>query len=360
MGYEDRDYFRAEYQMRPSAPRLTPVFRIILFIYIGVNLALLFTSQSGEVGRAMVFREGLAGFMALGPGALIPSDAGWTPWHIVTAPLAEFSLFSVILTCLITLWWIGSTVESGLGRRRTIHLVLLAWLVPSFVSALIDPLILGVRMPPIAGATGFSMAIFGSLVPIAGNEKVPILNIRFRTLVIAFVILNLVLTAPGYMGGDGSPIHSIPALLAGIGVGWGAVAYWQRRGERFESSMTRARRQAEGGPDEDYLEFAKRFSVQGSGASAPGGGIATQKPKRASGRQRILDEAKVRAALERLTNDGFKSLGRAEKSLVKQIIEQDEQRVVDALLDRIAREGMSALSPDERKMLERASKARRS
>ncbi|MCA8938201.1 MAG: rhomboid family intramembrane serine protease [Planctomycetes bacterium] len=335
MAYYERDYFKESTQhRRAAAPKLTKgakfllVFMVAFFFVVWVMEGAP-RSLAENVGGSQVVR-----LIAMSSSTLFATESGFSPWQIASAGLLESTLFGLVITCVVTIWLIGSMIEAAVGTRRFLLFWASSLLLGNLVAALVDPFVFdalskGTLTQPLYtfGTTPVLCSLIAASAVLFPDAR-SFFDIRFRT--IAYVILGvqLILIASGYFSPvehQGSAVASLPGALAGVFWGRLFVKAVLARGANLRLVEGKSKKPEEE-MVEDYAAFAAQFSLD--------------EP------DDVSDDTRVVATLSRAE----------EKRLAR---ETEERRKVDFLLARISDEGMDSLSRSERAFLERYSKRQR-
>jgi|GEM_PF-6583060 len=323
MGYEDREYFRKE--ERPGMKRVSvgPITRALLFalpiLYFAVGFSV---DELGETGKKAAIAEGMRDLVLQG-WALIPSAGlGPAPWQILSAPLIQTDLISVLVTCLVSIWFVGSQLEKLMKPRDYLIFLAACAVLPFIPAALIDPLL--VEHPVSMGTAPLGMALLFAASRLLGKTPA-FFGLRTSTIVWVIFALNVGFAWFSYREAripfDAEllikPIDSVPALLSAAAIGWFGMNWMMKRGRVVLAAEEK---------EDDHIAYARQFRVDEDAPSA--------------GRQAEDVKLREREARERKR-------------------ENDEQERVDALLDRISTSGISSLSAKEKRFLERISKKKK-
>jgi len=233
-------------------------------------------------------------------------------WQLVTYMFLHGGVLHVGFNMLM-LWMFGTSVEQAVGTRRFLWLYFLAGMVGGLCQGLID------LVDPAAGIIGASGGVFGVMVAFAMlfGEAIVLVFFFFpmkaRYMVLVFVGINLLMLAGGEQG------VAALAHLGGAAAGWAVIRF------NLFSSRPRVRqpRQRKG--------IGKRIK------SALRRVFLTEEPSPTTRTDGPVDYYE------------FTSADEAER----------EERAVDEILAKIAREGISTLTDTERDILERASERKR-
>ena len=338
MAYYERDYFREPpRKVQASAPKLMAGGKFLLFLMIGVFLVVFVQegAQSGEIMKGVADSE-LVKYLAIGKGTLLPLEDGtFQPWAVLTAGLLETNLITLVITCVVLVWLIGSRIEEIVGTRRFLIFWFSSIVVANVVAALLDPFVFrqlgqGAEVDVFTvGTIGVSCSILAAAALLFPDAK-SFFDIRMKTLVYVLLGIQLLIVAASYFdvnSANGNAIASLPAGLVGIVWGRVFVKALMSRGldiRASEEKRVKHLRRLEDEP-EDFLSYARQFNVEEAIAE---------------------EEDEYSTALSRAE----------EKRLLR---ETEERRKVDFLLARISGEGIESLSRAERAFLERYSKRQR-
>ncbi|MFD7917969.1 rhomboid family intramembrane serine protease [Streptomyces sp. NPDC059740] len=212
VGYQCPECARSEaHSVRATRPRtvvggrLTSTYGLVTKVLIGINLVVFLASLADQ---ALVGHLELIG-RAVDPGSFqVVGVAEGEWWRLLTAVFLHQEIPHIALN-MLSLWWIGPSLEAALGRVRYLALYLLAGLGGSALSYL-----LAAQNQPSLGASG---AIFGLLGATAvlmrrlGQDMRPVLVLLVINLVFTWVVPGIAWQA--HVGG----------LVVGAAVAFGMV-----------------------------------------------------------------------------------------------------------------------------------------
>ncbi|MEM0897056.1 MAG: rhomboid family intramembrane serine protease [Verrucomicrobiota bacterium] len=304
MGIADRDYTRHDYSGRgsgagglwsPGHGFWTPVCKWLLIINIVVFLGQIFTAQQGHIVTA---------WLGLDTALVLKGQV----WRLLTMAFCHdpYGLFHIVFNMLFLVWF-GRTLERMYGSGEFLRFYLAAALVASIAQVGLD-LVLGTR----GGAIGASGAVMGVTMLYAMHyprQKIyiwMIIPVEIRWIVLFYVLFDLhpVLLALAGQGQDDNIAHA--AHLGGLAFGF----LYHRFGWNLE-----------------------RVFLLGGKVGPPG-----SSPKKKPARQPKSKKPK----------------GPQPKFTVVRSDPMEER--LNQLLDKIAAEGQSSLTEEEKKFLESASK----
>jgi membrane associated rhomboid family serine protease len=286
-----------------GAMGLTPGVRILLIANVAVFVVQ--TILRDYVGRGIGPVTEMFGFF---PGQAI---IGLEVWRFVTYMFLHGGI-SHILFNMLGLWMFGSQIESYWGRGP----FLLYYLVCGIGGALTYGLfkLFGMdAFTPMVGASGAVYGIllaYGMMFPDAVILIGLILPMKARYAVVLFGLIELLSTASGSSGGVAHLAHlggmasgfiflrlTISSLRAGTGLRspWSG---WQRRRRRMRVVRPTAR---DGGP---------RATATPGGGPRPGNG-------RPAGDTTAVDRAEIDAILDKISREGLQSLTPQEQETLR-------------------------------------------
>lgn len=238
---------------------------------------------------------------SLDPLVLVPHDVkSGEVWRLLTWPFANSPSLSAVIAVAI-FWYLGSRIESQLGRVKYLWLIVLVTLLPALLATGLNVVGGGIR--------ALEIAIF--VVFVCENPKMPFF-FGIPAWILAVVIVGIDVLQ---LLGD-RQAEVLIVYLASI-----VVAVWTAR------SM---------GMINDF-QWLPQIKLPGRGRSRSGGGAKRRKPTRPSGSSGpvVVDGPWPTTPVYRPMQD---------------------QAEVDKILDKIALVGMDGLTSDEKKRLNDASK----
>ena len=322
MAYYDRHYYGDQPRNQLRAPKLEPISKYVMLGLIAVYVVLFVVVQNSEVVLGSVSDNLWPSALVLHQHALLPVNDLWpAPWQILTATVIHNGVFELVFVCIF-LWLFGSLVERGLGAKRYIMLIASSAVIGNIFAALVDPRI----APEGALSFGLSPSVSAALL-IAMAQLYPksrsFLGLKASLIAYIFLGITALLALNTYFlppAEGGVPmIKSMPAL---IGAGTWSFFYCQlqlNRGLKVEQNGER-------NEAEDYESFAKRFDHERVPATVGGEEeLEAQEDTRETKRRekvrqrQAADEASVDALLERISKEGISSLTRSERAFLERV-----------------------------------------
>jgi membrane associated rhomboid family serine protease len=163
------------------------------------------------------------GFSSGGGGWVFNHGVLWGPfidhqhqyWRLITAGFLHDGIFHILVN-MVSLYFVGSALEPGIGRARFAAIYFVSLLAGSFGALLFSPDI------PVVGASGAIFGIFGALIVVARARGISI----WQSGLGFFLVLNLIVSVSyrgislgGHLGG----------LVAGLICGLLIVEVGERR-----------------------------------------------------------------------------------------------------------------------------------
>jgi len=296
MGVHNRDYMRADSGRSVWAPGRTTWWIIGINAVLWVIYSMAY-HQGGDAGRFAYAAPsgGLYGFISdylvLHPLEVFGS---WRIWQPFTAFwLHDPRGISHLFWNMLLIYFFGRDVESWLGRRGYLRLYLGGGLASTLVLVLVAYIIDDGR-----AAVGASGCVYAVLVWSALQNPRRIVHLFYVLPVPMWLIVGVLLVGMEFYDLAGMGLHAGAAIGHLSGAAWGFVVF----------------------------RFLPRFPSRRGGASGAGAWMVSLRRKRKQGREDV-DQARSGAERER----------------------------VDALLQKIHHEGISALTEDEKAFLQEAS-----
>jgi membrane associated rhomboid family serine protease len=138
-------------------------------------------------------------------------------WRIVTAGFLHASLLHIAFN-MFFLYFIGRTLEPAIGTLNFVVIYLTSLIVGSFGALLFQPDV------PTLGASTACFGIFGALIVVAYDRKIPIWQSGLGPTLLINLVFTLTvgnISLGGHLGG----------LIAGFICGWLVVSVGERRGQ---------------------------------------------------------------------------------------------------------------------------------
>ena len=247
---------------------------------------------------------------SLNPIVLFSSDVrSGQVWRLVTWPFANSPSLSAVIAVAI-FWYLGSRIESQLGRVRYLWLIGLITLLPALLATGLDVNSAGIR--------ALEIAIF--VVFVCENPKMPFF-FGIPAWILAVVIVGVDVLQ--LLGDRQSEVLIV--YLASI-----VIAVWTARSMGMLT-------------DFQWLPQVKMPGRSGAGSRSGGGGRGKKRPKVVRG------AAGSSSSAGQIVVDGPWPTAPIYRPM-------QDQAEVDKILDKIALVGMDGLTSDEKKRLNEASK----
>jgi membrane associated rhomboid family serine protease len=327
MGYEDRDYFRAKPSFGLSAATGPATKALIIAVVSGYLIGLLvgnttafndpgFWDAAGQPGTQQAAARAI---FVLTASDIAPWAAGYSPgyWKLLTGWLVAPTLIGAVIDALLV-YFAGRYVEEILGWKRFVSLFIAACVAAGLLAGIVDPLLMGSREQiVIMGSSPGIFACFVSMIWIAPEQRSifgwPLKKVVLILLAVV-VLLNFLFPLLGGAQFALSPTY----LMWGIAAGALYMSYLK--------SINRLPAQAPARPEAQWGEAGLM--------------VVDDDPASAKERERQRRDA------ERIQREEQKRLEE----------EQARREQLDAILDKISREGIDRLSRAERKFLDSQSK----
>ncbi|MBE7491608.1 MAG: rhomboid family intramembrane serine protease [Planctomycetes bacterium] len=326
MGYEDRDYFQSKPKFELSSG-VHPATRGLLIAVIAGYVIALIAGNHTSFASPEFFLTSAEGppfwvrqAVVLTSHDVVPWLKGFSPgyWKLLTHWLVPADLLRCVLDA-VGVYFAGRMVEELFGTRRFLALFVAACVLSGLLAALTDHWLLGSRVGVIMGPVGGMFAAFVSVAWIAPNQRT-LFGWRTRPVVFGLVGFFAVIGVIYALVGDRPVAHSPTQLIWGAAV---AAVYMS------------------------VLKAAGRLP-----AVAPG---SYEEPwNRRGNLPEDVDD--VSRALARARKEEEKEREQAERQRAAQAADQQK---LDAILDKISRQGISSLSRGEKAFLDAQSKRRR-
>jgi len=319
MGYEDRDYYRERPRLEFSGAMGRGTLTLLIIVAAGYFVAVIVGNSLSFVDSRWI-AEVFVGDSESAPNARLAylmfvltgrDVAPWVnaytiqPWKIFTSWLVEPTLFSMVLA-LIGVYFVGRAMEDLLGARRLLLAVFALSAISALCAAIVDPLLLPHRISVIMGVHAALLGLMTPLCWIYPRDQL-IFTFRARSfiavLIVAMVGLNAVLAVVSPDAVIQSPSQPAFAVLAAAGF----TLLLKKRG-RLPNM---------GGEEDDRASWGRPVyrpegEERGSFFSPPGEPDAEVK-ERSTER---AEKAKVDALLEKISRNGIHSLSKSERDFL--------------------------------------------
>jgi membrane associated rhomboid family serine protease len=320
---EDRDYMRAPEDRGGSFWERVNILHIIvalnvLLFFFGESLLGLFTeTEAGPVDQERLIRWGGVSLVALAEGQF---------WTAFTHMFLHASPLHLIGNLLL-IWFAGTRVMMLLGAKALVQVYLLGGLVGVALQIAIDAWVVGSTSIPIIGASACACATGFALAAMLPQERATLMlyfiipvNLRLWTLAVSILVIEFVLGASALVFDWAHALWGGNAYFAHIG---GALFGWYF-----------VRLLGYGGQPMTYAQLWHQQPAQ------------RRPTHRAVARMRRLQNA-----MPEMDHDAIRRKRQAPGQSDLPMIED-----VDAVLDKINREGIGSLTEAERRLLEAASR----
>lgn len=320
---DDRDYMRAPGDRKVSLWEQMNVLHIIvalnvLLFFFGESLINLFSeSEPLASGQQRIVEWGGVSLAALAEGRF------WTAFTHMFLHAGPLHLIGNLLL----IWFAGSRVMLLLGAKAFVQIYFLGGLVGVALQMAIDAGVTGTTNVPIIGASACACATGFALAAMLPQERATLMlyfiipvNLRLWTLAVSILLLELVL--------------GVSALLFdGAREMWGGNAYFAHIGGALFGWYF-IRLLGYGGQPMTYAQLWHQ-----------------QPPQRRPAHRAVARMRRLRNATPEMDHEAIRRKRQAPGQSDLPAIEE-----VDAVLDKINREGISSLTEAERRILESASR----
>lgn len=326
MGYEDRDYFQSKPKFELSAGLRPATKGLVIAVIAAYVMALVAGNATSFVSDA--FAASTAGgapwvkrLVVLTPLDINTWLAGYSPgyWKLLTHWLVPVDILGVVLGGL-SVFFAGRMVEEVFGTRRFLLLFISACVLSGLLACLVDPLLLRGRTSVVMGPSAGAFAMFTSVAWIAPHQR-SLFGWKLRPVVLvlvsAFALISVVSGALGSAPRVQSPTQLVWGVLA-------AVVYMS------------------------ILQARGRVPVPATGSYAEPWNRRGNLPEDVDDVSRALAEARKQEERERAAQDKARAAQAA------------DQQKLDAILDKISRQGISSLSRGEKAFLDEQARRRKS
>lgn len=325
MGYEDRDYFQSKPKFELSSSIRPATRGLLIAVIAGYVIALIAGNNTNFASAEFLQSSGSGGplwvrkLFVLTSGDVVPWLASFSPgyWKLLTHWVVPSNLLACVFDAL-GIYFAGRMVEELFGSRRFVLLFVAACVLSGLLAALTDHLILRGREGVIIGPGGGIFAAFLSVVWIAPHQRT-FMGLRLRTFVLILLGLFATLALVTGLTGKG-PVVSPTQLIWGMAV---CAVYMS------------------------ILKSAGRVPALAPGSYEEAWNRRGNLPE---------DVDDVARAIANARKEDEKERQRAEKQRAEQGALQQK---LDAILDKISKQGISSLSRSEKAFLDEQSKRRK-
>lgn len=251
------------------------------------------------------------------------SDPDWLlqkPWTILTYMFMHGGIFHILFN-MVLLYFAGRIFEDLMGGKRLATVYILGGLFALLMHVFafnVFPVYQSASHAPVVGASGSVMAIFIALAAYAPNMMVALFGIfrlKLQYLALFYVLVDLL----QIQANDGVAHF---AHLGGALFGWGFV-FLMRKGTDLSFGFFR------------FLNFFKElFTFRKKDQPR----MKVVKEKKRKGKKKAATSNKAHVT----DNDGY-------------LTQEEKQRQIDAILDKISKHGYESLSSEEKEILFKAS-----
>lgn len=319
MGYEDRDYVREKPRFAPAPKAGKGVIALLTLTVFGYLVMLILgNATSASDAEFWVHDTGSNAQVAQYLFVFTPLDlAFWHPasiagvWKVATHWMAAPSLIAAAIDAIL-IWFGGRYVEQSMGTRRFVVFFVGTAVISGLLAALTEIPLLYLGSPRISLVMGASGAIFAcitSLIWLMPNAR-SFFGWSMKTAVL--VLLGAV-TAIGILMGAFSRQPIVPSftqVLWGAAVGAGWMMLLKRTG-RMPGPV--ASKSAEPWAEAGYLNDYRDEDADPKADAKRRKGEAQLAKLR---QQAIEEQQQLDALLEKISKNGINSLSRAEKKFL--------------------------------------------
>jgi len=326
MGYEDRDYFQSKPKFELSAGLRPATKGLMIAVIASYLIALIVGNNTNFADPAFWLSTGAGGPMWIRRIAVltsfdtVPWLKGFAPgyWKLLTHWLVPPDLLRCILD-VVSVFFAGRMLEELFGSRRYLLLFAAFGVVSGLLASLTDHFILGDRFSVIMGPVGAVFGLFITVAWIAPHQRT-FLGWKLRPFALGLIgifgVLGLVTALA-----SGAPVVASPTQLL-----WGAAC-----GAAYMTFLKSRNRVPSLAPGSYQEAWNKRNNLPED----------VDDISRAIASARKEDEKDREAADKRKTEAGA------------------NQQKLDAILEKISKQGISSLSRGEKAFLDQQSKRRK-
>jgi membrane associated rhomboid family serine protease len=315
--------FKFWYRRQPVALRRLIVVNVVF--YLAWLLVL------GNVQATGLFIQRHLALNPALPGVLLE------PWQLVTYNFMHFGFLHILFN-MLWMWWIGREYEDLHGAHQLMALYLISGVGGGIVSVL-GYSAMGMARP-VVGASASVLGLLAAVVTLYPQKKIRLFlfgSVRLLYLVVGYLVLNVLFM----MGSKTAVLAHIGGALAGFlfvkaqqrGVDLASWAKLLVSGGRRSSGYAPGRGSGVGGLSSSSSSSGGGGFLGGLFGGGGSGSGGRRRPRSASERETIREERDR-----------------------KKRRESARRREVDRILDKISEKGYEALSDDEKRTLEEASR----
>lgn len=319
MGYEDRDYYRERPRLEFSGAMGRGTLTLLIIVASGYFVAVIVGNSLSFVDSRWI-SEVFVGDSESAPNARLAylmfvltgrDVAPWVnaytlqPWKIFTSWLVEPTLFSMVLA-LIGVYFVGRAMEDLLGTRRLLLAVFALSAISALCAAIVDPLLLPHRISVIMGVHAALLGLMTPLCWIYPRDQL-IFSFRARSfiavLIVAMVGLNALLAMASPEAVIQSPTQPAFSVLAAA-----AFTLLLKKRGRLPNL---------GGDEDDRATWGK--PVYRAEGEERGSFFSRREEPDAETKERSAEraeKARVDALLEKISKNGIDSLSKSERDFL--------------------------------------------
>lgn len=316
MAYDDRDYYREPRRLEFTGAVGRGTMTLLIVISAGYFMGAVLSNtltyhDAGWLSQAR-HGEGMAAWFyrlfVLTSGNLAPWAATFEPqpWKLLTSWVVSHSLVDLVFT-LIGAFIVGRAMEQLLGWRWLLLSAVGLSACSAALAGLADALLLGSRQSVIMGLNAALLGLFTPLIWLYPKEQ-KILSFPARSfivvLLVALVSFGLVISLATPDEVVASPTQPMFAVLVSAGV----CAWLQRRGVLTRLS---------GIPEDDRASWGRpMYRADESRVDEKESFFAARPPEDEEARREAEERKQVDALLEKISREGISSLSRAERQFL--------------------------------------------
>ena len=319
MGYDDRDYYRDRPRLEFSGTMGRGTLTLLIIVAAGYFVAVVVGNSLSFIDPRWI-SEVFVGDSESAPNARLAymlfvltgrDVAPWVnaftlqPWKVFTSWLVEPTLFSMVFS-LIGVYLVGRAMEELLGARRLLLAVFALSALSALCAAIVDPLLLPHRVSVIMGIHAALLGLMTPLCWIYPRDQL-IFSFRARSFMAVLIIVLLALNLLFSIASPEAIIQSPTQPVFSVLVSAGFTILLKKRG-RLPNL---------GGEEDDRASWGKPMyrpeqDERGSFFAQP----EEPDPDEASRAAERAEKAKVDALLEKISKNGIESLSRQEREFL--------------------------------------------